>query len=510
MKLNHAASHSVLLLLFFSVIIVAPVRMMAQSMDGEINIPEEFDSPYITISAIEVSGNERTKEKIIIRELDFQPGDSLATFRRGESSLKVFGQKRFSRKDSSEVVVRTKYSRENIINTKLFLTVDLRIEQIDGAEYKLHIEVNERWYLWVFPVIQLDYPNFNEWLKNPDLSQLSQGLFMSHNNLWGLGHQTSFMAYLGSSQGIGLGYLVPWVGKGQKIGLLLGGAYRNSTVVEYGSLDNQRQIIFDEGSMKDYSFVSTLTARPSLYNYSKVRLSAHHLQISDALYDKTLDESIASFLPEGAQSVDFVSLYIEYKYDSRNNHAYPLKGNYMKGFVSKHGLGILSHDVDYFYYGADMHFYQQISERWYTAEMFKLVTSSSENIPYFFKKNLTSREDFLRGFDYYALRGDEMYYFRSNLKYNVIKPGVMKARKEKHADSKFRNVPYAFYINLIADAGYMKDEFYGDHNPFNNKFLYSWGLGVDLISYYDMVLRFEYVFTNTKKHGFFFGFGMPI
>jgi len=484
--------------------------MMAQNMDGELHLPEDFPVAFVKVSQIEVTGNKRTKEQIIIRELDFHPGDSLATFDLGEGTSKAFGKKRFSKKDSSEVVMRMKYSRENIINTKLFLAADLYLTQIEGQDYKLHINVNERWYLWVFPIIQLDYPNFNEWLQNPDLSQITQGLFASHNNLWGLGHQASMKAYLGSSQGVALGYLVPWVGKGQKVGLLLGAAYQNSTVVEYGSLDNQRQISFEKESMKDYSFVSTLKARPGLYNYSKIRLSAHHLQISDALYDRTLEESIASFLPEGRQSISFVSLYIEYKYDSRNNHAYPLKGNYMKGFVNKHGLGILAHDVDYFYYGVDMHFYQQISDRWYTAEMFKLVTSSSENIPYFFKKNLSSREDFLRGFDYYAMRGDEMYYFRSNLKYNVIKPNVMKARKEKHADSKFRNVPYAFYINLIADAGYMKDDFYGEYNPYNNKMLYSWGLGVDLISYYDMVLRFEYVFTNLKSHGFFFGFGMPI
>ena len=53
---------------------------------------------------------------------------------------------------------------------------------------------------------------------------------MSHNNLWGLGHQASFKGYFGSSQGIGLGYLVPWVGDGQKIGLLLGGTWRQSSV----------------------------------------------------------------------------------------------------------------------------------------------------------------------------------------------------------------------------------------------------------------------------------------
>ncbi len=48
------------------------------------------------------------------------------------------------------------------------------------------------------------------------------------------------------------------------------------------------------------------------------------------------------------------------------------------------------------------------------------------------------------------------------------------------------------------------------YNPYNNKMLYSWGLGLDFVTYYDLVVRFEYVFTNIHSHGFFFGFGMPI
>ncbi len=99
------------------------------------------------------------------------------------------------------------------------------------------------------------------------------------------------------------------------------------------------------------------------------------------------------------QIVSYMSLYIDYLYDSRNSHSYPLNGSYLKGFVEKQGLGIIGHDVDYFNYGVDMHFYQKLNDRWYTAEMFKLLSSSGENIPYYFKQNLTSGDDFIRGYD---------------------------------------------------------------------------------------------------------------
>ena len=480
-------------------------KLTAQTLDGDIQLPDDFANPYISVSSIKVTGNKRTKENIIIRELDFQPGDSLATFSGKGPNFRLQGQKRFGKVDSSEVVMRMKYSRENIINTKLFLTVDLRLEPVNEKDYELLIDVTERWYFWVFPVVRLDAPNFNDWLKDPDLSLINMGLFMSHNNMLGLSHQASIAGYFGSSDVIALGYYIPWVGTGQKIGMRVGGGYQNDAVLEYASVDNERQMIYDKGSMVQYSMRNTITVRPALYNYSNLRIEGHYLQISDSLYSLAPD-----FFPVGKQDLTFINLYFEYYYDSRNSHAYPLKGSYLKGFLDKRGMGILSHDVDYFFWGVDFRFYQKLSERWYTAEMFKLTTSSSENIPYYFKQTLTSGDDFIRGYDYYALRGDEMYYFRSNLKYMLIKPNIMKARKEKNKDSKFRNVPYAFYLNLFADSGYMWDEFTNDINPLNHKLLFSWGLGMDLISYYDLVLRFEYAFTSIGTHGFFFGFGMPI
>jgi len=39
---------------------------------------------------------------------------------------------------------------------------------------------------------------------------------------------------------------------------------------------------------------------------------------------------------------------------------------------------------------------------------------------------------------------------------------------------------------------------------------YSWGFGIDFVTYYDMVLRFEYAFTSNHTNGFFIAFGMPI
>jgi len=486
----------------FIILLLSSNSVLGQNKDGDIYTPESFASPYIKITSASVEGNKRTKDRILIRELDFKLNDSLATFDTGKK-FSFGSDKRISKNDSSELIKRLRYSRENIINTQLFLTVDLTMEYISGNEYKLKIDVQERWYFWVFPVVRVDAPNFNDWLKDPDLDYLNMGLFTSHNNMWGLSHQASLIGYFGNSQMYGLGYYIPWIGHGQKIGLRMGVVYSNSGVVEYGSVENRRQILYKKSSLSEWLAVATLNIRPGLYNYGKLRLQATTADVSDSMMVVAPD-----FLPGGKKKVSNMNLYVDYAYDSRNNKSYPLKGNYLKGFIDKRGLGIISHDVDYFYYGLDFHFYQNLGKRFYVAEMVKAVSSSSNDIAYHYKQNLTSGDDFIRGYDYFALRGDEMYYFRGNIKYELVQPTVRKPKKG-NTESKFKNIQYAFYLNFFSDVAYMNDE-HTINNPYNNKFLYSWGLGMDLISYYDLVLRFEYSFTSIGTSGFYFGFGMPI
>lgn len=475
--------------------------LLSQNKDGSVHVPDSIHFRYIKITGAYVTGNKLTKERIITRELDFTTGDSLATFQHKKSI--DFQSKRFASGDSSELNLRLNYSRENLINTKLFLTVDLFIEQVEGNKYRLHIDVVERHCWWLFPVVKLNAPNFNEWLRAPHWSDLSMGLFFSHNNLWGLSHQGSFIGYFGKSYAFGLGYYIPWIGKGEKIGLRIGVIYENLYTIEYGSVENKRQMIYEENSQQDIRMSATFTLRPGLYNYGTIKLYGQWIQISDSVLK--LD---SNFLAGKKKSNISMSLYADYYYDSRNSHSYPLNGNLLRAFVDKLGLGLVNHEVDLFYYGIDFHFYQTLSRKFFMAEMVKAVNAAGQNYPYYYQQDMPHKNDFIRGYDLYTIRGDQMYYFRSNAKYELIKPNVKKT-KPGEEKSKFKNVQYAFYLNVFADCGYVVNKFTQD-NPLSNKMLYSWGAGIDFVSYYDLVLRLEYAFTSTWHQGLFIGFGMPI
>jgi len=492
-------SHIILLVVIY---LVSVSCLFSQNKDGAIHLPDSFEHPYINITSVEVSGNKLTKEEVIIKELDINFLDSIAVFKKDD--LNKSGVRRFIKEDSTELRLRLDYSRDNIINTGLFLTVDLYLKQVQGSEYQLSVDVTERHYWWIFPVIKLNAPNFNEWLRDIDLSQLSMGLFASHNNLFGTSHQASMAFYIGPSWAVALGYRIPWLGKSSKkkeLGVV--GGYNNLAVAEYASVENIRPMLYVRNSFTTTFIAAKIKVRPRLYHHYSIALGAEYVTVSDSIFSLNPD-----FLAGQKKENFMMNIFIDYHYDTRNNKSYPLAGALLGGFIDKRGLGIISCDVNIFYYGIDFHFYQKISEKFYVAEMVKVVNSAGENNPYYYQLNMVGKKDFIRGYDLYTIKGDQMYYFRSNVKYELIKPSTKKV-KPGEEKNKFKSLQYAFYLNVFADAGYVTNKF-TENNPLNNKMLYSWGLGIDFVTYYDMVLRFEYAFTSIGTSGFFFGFGMPI
>ena len=70
----------------------------------------------------------------------------------------------------------------------------------------------------------------------------------------------------------------------------------------------------------------------------------------------------------------------------------------------------------------------------------------------------------------------------------------------------FNEIPYAFYLTSFIDAGVSKLNTTSPFNSLNNEALISAGLGLDIVTYYDLVFRFEYALTNKKTNGFYIHF----
>jgi hypothetical protein len=116
-------------------------------------------------------------------------------------------------------------------------------------------------------------------------------------------------------------------------------------------------------------------------------------------------------------------------------------------------------------------------------------------------------EENLRGFEYYIIDGQSWGMARANLKYQLIKPAVLRVY---NGSNRFNLLHYAFYLNIFSDAGYVSDRFFFNENPLANQLLYSTGIGLDFVTYYDQVIRFEYSFNKLGEKGFFINFTAPL
>jgi len=58
--------------------------------------------------------------------------------------------------------------------------------------------------------------------------------------------------------------------------------------------------------------------------------------------------------------------------------------------------------------------------------------------------------------------------------------------------------------------GYVSDYQYFQQNSLANQLIWGTGLGLDFVTYYDVVIRLEAAMNKQKKSGFFISFVAPI
>jgi len=69
--------------------------------------------------------------------------------------------------------------------------------------------------------------------------------------------------------------------------------------------------------------------------------------------------------------------------------------------------------------------------------------------------------------------------------------------------SQFNPIHFSVYTNLFFDMAYIQGQYYAiDGNNYVNRLLYTGGLGLDLVSYYDQVIRFELSVNREGQPGY--------
>ena len=439
----------------------------------------------ISIHSIKITGNLKTKPSIILRELAFHEHDTILI---------------------SEFRKMLKAGKENIFNTSLFnfVTIDTLVLAGSFRQIDVLIHVIERWYVWPWPFFEISDRNVNSWLETTDLSRLSYGIDLTISNLRGRNETLRIPIHYGFNQRLGFSYRIPYVDPGKVAGLQFGAMFNRNHEVIVETVNNKTVYYKDPSrfpSQNLYAFAELLL-RPSFYSRHTFRLAFNAWFFSDSLL------KIPGYVADSSHNLNYISVYYQYKNDRRDVQFYPLRGSYFDIEIDQNGIWFSS--VNECYFKTNFRKYIKIYNRWYFASGLTAKLSLTPQPPYFLQRGLGYGREFVRGYEYYVIDGRDFVLWKNNIKFALIPQHDLSMNFIK--SQKFSRAPYALYLNLFCDMGYVYYDGKPDSgsNDLRNSLLVGYGTGLDFTTYYDIVIRLEASMNIKGKPGIYLHFMAPI
>lgn len=455
---------------------VLPVVSIQQDSTKSIN--------YTVIRSITISGNKKTRKRIILRELDVHPGDSINNHRLDTTLL---------------------INRNKIFNTNLFITVDLTLENKIGNVADLHIKLKERWYFFPAPLFELVDRNFNEWWhqRNRDLTRVRYGIRLTQDNMFGLNQKLELLFLTGFVNQYSIGYKMPYIDKAQKTGLSFNVSYTQNKAIPYRTEGHQLDFIDSEEILRErFSANISLRRRSKFYDFHEAKLEYVQTHLAD-----TIVEINPQYFLDGKTDQRYLKLEYIFEHNKTDINAYPLNGTVYRVRLEKYGLGVFN-DIDML--GTTLTFakYKSLGRGFFVDGLLKGRYLLHQQQPYSISRGLGYGNNLLRGYEFYVLDGQ--HYF---LNKNTIKFRFVNTKKELGfiPIPQFRTLPLAMYLTAYFDTGYVSDRFFTEiNNRFTNRFIYGTGIGLDIVTYYNMIIRCNYAINSDLEHGFYFTFSADL
>jgi outer membrane protein assembly factor BamA len=438
------------------------------------NIAQNKELFYIR--KIVISGNKKTKEYIILRELSFREGDGMLL---------------------TELVKKFETSRQQVMNTTLFNEVIVSLKSFEGHYVDIAVDVRERWYIFPIPYFKIVDRNINVWLKqsNGSLDRVNYGLKFTHYNLTGRRDRLRLFLISGYNRELSFSYSQPYADKKLKHGFSIDAGYNQSREINFATIDNKQGFYKDPNQRNIRS-----TFRVGLgYSYRPGITFRHSAGLSYT--DEKVSDSVIVRNPEffggGKNRLRFLQFSYNYEYFNLDYNPYPLKGMsggvtfVMRGPWNQNNLTLLS---------SRLARYWILSPK--TKTYFSMQGSVTAKLPAkqsFYNGGLLGYGDqYLRGLEEYVIDGSFGALLRTTLRQQVLAFSIPTFIKSKSHST----IPFRFFLKVYTDAGYAYNKTIGA-NTLNNIFLRTSGIGIDVVTFYDFVIRFEYSFNQLGQKGLF-------
>jgi len=465
--------------LLLLLLLILPAVSRSQVIVDSTSLPD-----LVLVDSIVLSGQNITRVPVIEREYVMHTGDSIP------------------RNLFIKTLDRT---RENLINTFLFNFVTITTKTIDSNRVVVFVHVEERWYIFPLPVFELVDRNFNEWLKSGDWSRVNFGMNLKWSNFRGMNETMNFLFKWGYTENVGLNYTIPYINKNKEEGLAVKTTYSRDKEVVYSVFDSKPQRYKVESRFMRREVTAALTYSRRKGYYKTSSFFAEYRKVS---VDDTIPVLNSEYFGNSRNHQQLITFSWLYRRDFRDIKVYPLSGYMLDLEATKLGFGLLPDEPNLLYLSAQYKAFRKLASRWYVAGSVKGKLSGQGIQPYYNMKGLGFNNDFVRGYELYIIPGQNYIITKTTLKFALLPTHVIEVPAIPL--EKFRKIHYAFYLNAFFDGAYVRDRQYENQNPLANDYQFGYGVGLDYVTYYNLVFRLEYSINKFGEKGFFLHFTAPI
>ncbi len=455
--------NGILRLLLISFFIVTCLPVLAQQAAVDSNAINCF-----FLKSIHIDGRRKTKDVIVLRELNVKEGNCLP---------------------SEKLSSLAEQNRLRLLNLGLFS--DVRVELVPAAKdsVEMYIVVLDRFPIMPEGNFEFADRNFNVWWteQHRDLRRINLGVTLTHNNFRGNREVISVTGQAGYTQKIGISYSRPFVDKAHKHGYGVSVFGLQNREIAYMSDSNKLKFLrSDDNFMQRRTDIALwYTYRPAYANVHLIEFSYHHYWISD-----TIRQLNADYIGVNRSQQNVLALRYRLEHNGVDNWNYPLKGKRFIGvWEQKLAVAGLQWQTTL---QAQYDHYINPASKWYAAFIFRAKVSFPQQQPYIFRANLGYDYNYIRGYEYYVIDGSSFGIARATVKRELLNVRI-------HSPVRFfEMIPVRVYGKLYGDlgAGYNK---YPVNDKLYNRALYSAGLGIDIVTLYDIKLRVEYTINHRSE-----------
>jgi outer membrane protein assembly factor BamA len=444
-----------------------------------VNLPDTAGMAHsassVMVGEIILSGNKKTKEFIILREIPFRAGE--------EYQLE-------------ELVKKFEVARRQLMNTALFNSVIVAVKQIEGKKIDVLVEVSERWYLFPLPVFRTVDRNLNQWVveHKASLERINYGAKLYYNNATGKNDKLRLGLINGYTKQLSFSYDRPYFDKKLKWGMKFAFATGKNREVNYTTVNDKQVFLKDENK-----YVRNFTSANAELTYRRAIKTRH--SIGFGYINERVSDTIVQLNPDyfkyGHSRISFPVIYYNMIYLDLDFIPYPTKGFAAEVLVSKSGFNQVQNEWGLTVQGlANWPF---SSRSFFSLNAYGRMKLPFKQ-PYFNQRLLGYGDAYIQGFEYNVIDGVAGGYIKTSLISELLKFSIRAPAIKKGTES--TKIPIRIFGKIFGNTGYVYNPQPGE-NALSNKMLYTGGIGIDILAFYNITFKLEWTFNSLGQNGLF-------